>query len=183
MTRQDELNDLYFDWMLEQVGQDRYQSGAHQSFRRLLVHLHQTEFEWIIPRDKNRAEDGISLRRRFALDRGLNGQERYMTGPCSVLEMMIALAFQCEEHFMDDPRYGNRTKQWFWNMIVSLGLGGMVDQNFEYQYVTDVLRKFIARDYESNGKGGLFTIRHCDRDLRDAEIWYQLCWYVDSILY
>lgn len=43
--------------------------------------------------------------------------------PCSVLEMIIALAIRLEEHIMDDPDIGNRTGQWFWDMIVSLGLG------------------------------------------------------------
>lgn len=179
----DNLNDLYFEWMLEQVGQDSVQRDQLRSFRRLLVHLHQTIFRWSIPKDKNRAEDGRSLRRRFAIAQGIEGQEIFIVGPCSVLEMMIALAFKCEEDFMDDPAFGNRTKQWFWNMIVSLGLGGMTDKNFEQEYVNETVQRFLDRDYESNGKGGLFTIRRCDRDLRDAEIWHQLCWYVDSILY
>jgi hypothetical protein len=182
MTR-DKLNDLYFDWMLAQVKQDYSERDKPNSFHRLLVHLHQTIFRWSIPKDKNRAEDGLSLRRRFALDQGLDGQERDIVGPCSVLEMMISLAFKCEEEFMDDPLYGNRTSQWFWNMIVSLGLGSMTDRNFEYQYVVNAIQRFLDRDYEPNGKGGLFTIRHCDRDLRDVEIWHQLCWYVDSIIY
>lgn len=182
MTR-DTLNNLYFDWMLAQVKQDREYQGQPSSFHRLLVHLHQTIFRWSIPKDKNRAEDGLSLRRRFALDQGLEGQEIDIVGPCSVLEMMISLAFKCEEEFMDDPSYGNRTSQWFWNMVVSLGLGSMTDKNFEYRYVDDTIQRFLNRDYESNGKGGLFTIRRCDRDLRNVEIWHQLCWYVDSIIY
>lgn len=182
MTR-DALNDLYFEWMLKQVRQDGIQRDQPNSFHRLLVHLHQTVFRWSIPKDKNRADDGRSLRRRFAIDQGIEGQEIYIVGPCSVLEMMISLAFKCEEEFMDDPAFGNRTSQWFWNMVVSLGLGSMTDKNFEYQYADSVTQRFLNRDYEPNGRGGLFTIRHCDRDLRNVEIWHQLCWYVDSILY
>lgn len=48
-----------------------------------------------------------------------------------MLEMMIALAIRCEETIMDDPRYGNRTKQWFWNMMKSLGLSYMNDDCFD----------------------------------------------------
>lgn len=183
----DEVMDLYFDWMLNQVGQDSYRRAQPQSFERLLTYLHQTNFRWSIPKDENRAEDGVDLRRRFAIDQGYEGCDWYIVGrlegQCSVLEMMIALAFQCEEQFMDDPRFGNRTSQWFWNMIVSLGLGGMTNQNFDYQYIHDTVKRFLNRDYASNGKGGLFTIRNADRDLRDVEIWIQLCWYVDSIMY
>lgn len=186
MTKED-MEFIYFDWLLQQVGQRNDDSRTYRSFTRLLTYLHQTYFRWSIPRDKNRAEDGISLRYRFALDYGMGRYDDvvrgYLDDPCSVLEMMIALALQCEEQFMDDPKYGNRTSQWFWNMVVSLGLGSMTDQNFDYQYVHDTVERFLNRDYEANGKGGLFTIRRCDRDLRDAEIWYQLCWYVDSLVY
>ena len=82
---------------------------------------------------------------------------------------------------MDDPDLGDRTSQWFWRMIVSLGLGSMVDERFDISMVHDVVERFLNREYEPNGKGGLFTIRHCEYDLRDVEIWYQLCWYLDSI--
>ena len=82
---------------------------------------------------------------------------------------------------MDNPRKGNRTKQWFWGMINSLGLGGMDDSNFDKDYVAKVVNVFLERRYEPNGRGGLFTIRNCKDDLRDVEIWCQLCWYLDTI--
>jgi hypothetical protein len=104
-----------------------------------------------------------------------------LDGPCSVLEMMIALAIRCEETIMDDPDIGDRTRQWFWGMIINLGLGGMTDANFDPDFVDDSVLRFLNRDYEPDGRGGLFTIRNCHRDLRDVEIWYQLCWYLDSI--
>lgn len=54
------------------------------------------------------------------------------------LEMIIALAIRLEEHIMDDPDIGNRTGQWFWDMIVSLGLGS--------EGLIDVIRRFLNRD-------------------------------------
>ena len=39
---------------------------------------------------------------------------------CSVLEMMVALAICCEETYMDNPNIGNRTGQWFWNMVKNI---------------------------------------------------------------
>ena len=53
---------------------------------------------------------------------------------------------------------------------------------FDKQYVTKVIGRFLNREYEPNGKGGLFIINNCNDDLRDVEIWYQLCWYLDSII-
>lgn len=149
--------------------------------------LHSVEFTYIIPRDSNRADDGINMRYRFVISHGYEYEDIYedimdaLDGPCSVLEMIIALAIRCEETIMDDPNVGDRTGQWFWGMITNLGLGSMTDERFDRDYVERVIDIFLNREYEPDGKGGLFTIRHFDQDLRDAEIWHQLCWYLDSI--
>ena len=95
--------------------------------------------------------------------------------------MMVALAIRCEETIMDDPQVGSRTGQWFWGMINNLGLGAMIDEKFDKNYVKEIVDRFLNRDYEPDGRGGLFTIRHCEDDLRNVEIWNQLCWYLDSI--
>lgn len=168
------IRDEYFEWLCDLVCENRF--GVVVSFERLLWYLHNVEFRYSIPRDQNRAEDGIGLRYRFAGD-----DAEYLDGPCSVLEMMIALAIHCEENIMDDPAIGDRTGQWFWGMVVNLGLGSMTDRNFDIKYVEDVIERFLDREYEPDGRGGLFRIRKCDRDLRNVEIWYQLCWYLNSI--
>lgn len=185
-----EFWDGYFSWLCETVCGDRYSRAI--SYAKLLSDLHSHEFIFYIPRDENRAKDGIDLRRRYAC--GWDGYYmRYESdyelsrsglydAPCSVLEMMIALAIRCEESIMDDSRVGDRTGQWFWEMIVSLGLGSMNDDDYDPEYVHYTIERFIEREYEPNGKGGLFTIYNCDRDLRKVEIWYQLCWYLDSIV-
>lgn len=179
MNREEVLND-YFEWLFNLVSGKRYSKKV--SFRHLLIHLHDIEFTYIIQKDQNRADDGIALRYRFACGyRSPAAAETYLDGPCSVLEMMVALALRCEETIMDDTAFGNRTQQWFWNMIVSLGLGPMVDERFDKQEADYIIRRFLDRDYKPNGHGGLFTIRKCDRDLRKVEIWVQLLWYLDSI--
>lgn len=179
MTRDDVIND-YFEWLFNIVCGERYSEKI--SYRKLLMRLHDIEFIYFIPKDQNRAEDGIGLRYRFAYNyKSPAAAETYLDDPCSVLEMMVALAIRCEESIMDDANYGNRTGQWFWGMVVNLGLGSMVDDRFDKIFVDKVIEKFLNRNYRRDGKGGLFTVRGCDRDLRDVEIWYQLCWYLDSI--
>lgn len=175
----DRLKNDYFEWLIGMVNSDNSYSDSI-SFRKLLKLLHEIDFEYINPRDRNRAEDGMDLRYRFAYDYlAFDDAERYLTGPCSMLEMMVALSIRCEEDMMDDTRYGNRTGQWFWGMIVSLGLGGMTDVHFDEHYIRDVVNKFLDRKYAPNGKGGLFTIRSCHADLRKVEIWTQLLWYLE----
>lgn len=181
MGLRDSINNEYFDWMYERVAGDRFSRDI--SYRKLLMTLHRTEFTYTIPRDKNRAEDGISLRRKFTNACGYEEMTHYLHGrPCSVLEMMVALAIRCEENIMDDARVGDRTGQWFWGMINNLGLGSMYDSRFDRELVEEHIRVFLDREYEPNGRGGLFTIRHSDTDVRKVEIWYQLCWYLDGIM-
>lgn len=177
-----EINEDYFEWLYEGMCGNRYSKNI--SYRKLLEHLHNTNFRYTISNDKNRASDGIDLRYSFALSQGCEDEPElitdYLKGPCSVFEMMVALAQRCES-VMDDPKIGDRTGQWFWGMINNLGLGGMNDNRYDKQYVNDVIDTFLDREYKSNGKGGLFTIRNCEYDLREVEIWYQLCWYLDTI--
>lgn len=182
MTK-DELNNLYFDWMYQLVSNDeRYSS--HLSYRKLLYLLHDTEFTYTIEMDGNRHEDGVDLRYRFGYKYGVNSAEIadcLDNRPCSVLEMMIALSIRLEEHIMDDPDIGDRTGQWFWDMIVNLGLGSMDDSKFRKDDASEIVQRFLDREYERNGKGGLFTVNHCRYDLRDIEIWYQACWYLNEV--
>lgn len=178
-----ELNNEYFEWMYQLVCNEQY--SRRLSYRKLLTHLHEIEFVYIIGMDGNRAEDGIDLRYRFGYERQYEGSliDTYLDDcPCSILEMLTALAIRCEEHIMDDPDIGNRTGQWFWSMIDNLGLGAMNDAKFNKGYLDSIITKFLNREYKRNGEGGLFTVNNCKHDLRTAEIWYQMCWYLDNIL-
>lgn len=180
MTLADRIQNEYFEWMYDLVCGKRF--SKETSYRKLLMFLHNTEFIFFISKDENRAKDGIDLRYRFLLYGDREELLDYLNGPCSVLEMMVALSIHIEENIMDDPSIGDRTGQWFWGMIVSLGFGSMTDDRFDKQTAMDIVSRFLNRDYEPNGKGGLFTLRNCNRDLRDVEIWYQMHWYLDDIL-
>ena len=171
--------DDYFEWMLDIVCGNRYDHTI--SYRKLLSHLYNIDFTYIIPMDRNRANDGIDLRYRFALLNGYDDIPECLDGPCSVLEMILALAIRCEESIMDDPCMGDRTKQWFWGMISSLGLGAMTDDRYDEKFVDDAIFRFLDRKYEPNGRGGLFTIRNCREDMRTKDIWHQLCSYLNTI--
>lgn len=182
MTKR-EVSNAYFNWMYHIVCNNRYSPNA--SYRKLFTRLHEIDFYYLIDMDDNRAGDGIDLRYRFgnecSYDHSLIAE--YLDDrPCSVLEMLVALSIRCEEDIMDDPDIGDRTGKWFWDMIANLGLSSMNDIRYDERYVDDVVDRFLNREYRRNGEGGLFTIRNCDRDLRDVEIWYQMCWYLNSVV-
>lgn len=179
-----EISNRYFQWLYEWMCKDRYHRDI--SYKKLLMQLHATEFTYLIRNDQNRAEDGANLRYRFAksgiVDESVDCILESLAGPCSILEMMIALANRCEEDYMDDPAFGDRTAQWFWGMITSLGLGSMTDIWYDKRYVDEVLYKFLNRKYEPDGRGGLFRIRDYRGDMRKIEIWYQMCYFLDAFV-
>lgn len=177
---ENELNMQYLNWMYQLVSDN----SLEKSYYRLFCLLHNTTFIYLINMDINRHDDGIDLRYRFGTQFGYSDSfiaKRLDRYPCSVLEMMIALAIRLEEHIMDDPDIGDRTSRWFWEMIMNLGLSDMHDKNFNRDYVNEIIQRFLYRKYERNGNGGLFTVENCEEDLRDVEIWYQACWYLDSL--
>lgn len=168
----------YFEWMYRTVTDSR--GSKRNSYRKLLKQLDSIEFTWLLSDDENRAADGEEgLRWRYLYENNLEELDK-PRGSCSVLEMILALAYKCEE-IMDDTSYGDRTTQWFWNMITNLGLGGMYDSRYNSVYVKCVVERFLDRDFEPDGHGSLFVISNCRYDLRDVEIWTSMLWYLDSI--
>lgn len=179
MRIEDRVRSDYFEWMYNLMCDGRFAKTI--TYRQLFNFLHDVEFTYFVPHDENRADDGIALRYRFCSIHGCEEYEYCLDGPCSILEMMVALAIRCEERIMCDPDKGDRTTQWFWSMLTSLGLSSMSDYNYNEWLVNDIITRFLNREYAPNGKGGLFTIRRWDRDARDAEIWHQLLAYCNDL--
>jgi hypothetical protein len=172
------MKQKYFDWMCNLVCDHK-----HQEYQTLLEHLHDIEFRYILDMDGNRAEDGEDLRYRYGFEFDIPRVDiEYCLDdrPCSILEMMVALAHRCEENIMDDPDFGDRTGKWFWGMIENLGLDSMDDDHFDEDYVDMIVERLLERKYDPDGAGGLFTLHECRQDLRTVDIWYQLMWYLSE---
>lgn len=176
-----EIEEKYFEWVCDIVSSSRFSN--EYSYYKLLKYLHDTEFVCRIKNDNDRVSDGIRLRHRYA---SAQADSDYilesLDSPCSILEMMVSLSLRCEESIMSDPEYGDRTGQWFWKMIVNLGLGSMYNKLFDEPYVKKVINDFLKRDYEPDGRGGLFTIKNKNVDLRSVDIWTQMMWYLDTMV-
>lgn len=170
--------DLY-SWLVEYVNGSEY--------GKLLEDLHDTMFIAMSPLDENRIFDGINARYRFADAVGISRDvidSVIDNTSCSVLEMMIGLAIRIEDTIMGDEEFGNRTIMWFWMMIKSMGLYNMTNSNIygEHEKVKTIITNFLNKQYKPNGEGGLFTIRNTDKDLRDYDIWRQMCWFYESLI-
>lgn len=182
MTR-NKINEDYLNWMYSIVADKKLQ--RHSSYRKLLSRLHAIDFSYSMNMDGNRAADGENLRYRFGDDVGIEPAivSTFLDDkPCSVLEMMVALSIRCEEHIMGDQDIGDRTGLWFWGMIENLGLISMTDTAFNKKKVDDAIDILLNREYEPNGRGGLFTVKNHRDNLREVEIWYQLMWYLNEIM-
>lgn len=175
------LDEKYFEWLCHLVDNGPYFND--QNFHELLSFLHSIDFYYLILMDANRAGDGINLRYHFKYQNRIGDDNDILKGRrCSVLEMMVGLSVRCENQIMYDPDYGDRTGHWFWNMIKNLDLDHMDDDHFDITYTEAVVNRFLERQYEPNGKGGLFTVERKGYDMRNVEIWYQMNWYLNSIL-
>lgn len=170
------MNSEYFNYLCSLI--DHPVMNKH-SYVKLLQHLGDVEFRYILPLDENRTLDGLELRSEY---RDRYGETGLGLRPCTVLEMMVALAVRCEVHIMSNTEIGDRTGKWFWDMISSLGLYSMYDSKYDPDKVDDILETFMDRKYQPNGRGGLFTVdEYAEYDLTTIEIWYQLNWYLKNI--
>ena len=119
----------YFEWLKSLV-------EAEEEYSFLWWKLHNTDFIWLIDRDENRAEDGKYLRYIFtvsAYDRIDFNQEEvdeYLSGPCSVMELLVGLARRMEHDIMENDDLGDRTPEWFHDMIKNLGLDIYDDKHY-----------------------------------------------------
>lgn len=175
------LKSTYFDWICSLVSDSKPDKRA--SYKRLLLYLNSIIFTYTIPMDGNRYEDGINLRYRFGYEHGIEDSiiASYLDDcPCSVLEMMVALAFRCEEHIMFNPSKGMRPGRWFWEMIHNLGLSEMKDSRFDERYVDGCINRFLDREYTHDGEGGLVYIPNSKYDMRTTEIWYQMMRFLSN---
>lgn len=173
------LEDRYFDWICC-IAMD----GKAEDYQKLLRYLFEKDYRYTHPRDGNREAHGLDLRYRFGYLMEVSSTEiacELDDKPCSLLEMMVALSITIEENVMRDFDIGDRTHEWFIDMINSLGIN-MSDDIFSYPVADAAVERFFNRDYAPNGAGGLFTLRHPNDDMRRVEIWYQAMWWIDEKL-
>ena len=149
----------YYLW-LESLVND----GNHRS---LIRYLYEKPYRWQFVLDENRAAGGINLRSKYAYDIGVNVQD-VGQGPCSILEMLIALADRMTEILTMD------IWDWFWDLIRNLGLERFDDAHFDERGVNYILDVWLDRRYDRTGKGSLFPLKEYSGDSRNLDTWGQM---------
>lgn len=166
------LDDDYITWLYSQVDGEVDSKNKATTYWTLLKLLYSREFTWSrrVAKDANRAHDGTDLRREFIREKDISrANPNWISMPCSVLEMMVALAFKLE---WDSD--GISQGEWFWKLIDNIGLLECTDANPpDPRIVENVLDMVISRTYARNGAGGLFPLHQSDHDQREVELAYQ----------
>lgn len=176
MNKIDEYDAQYLDWLYSRVEDPDAQKGL--SHWMLIRKLFCTMFEWTKSSDINRAMDGKYLRRHFELEELTNAEifsdsyKNWLDQPCSMLEMIIGVAKRLSI-VIDSP-----LPTCFWSIIRNLDLLQFHDDSYFEIEVSARLQKFMNRDYDEDGTGGLFPIRNPMKDQRDLDILDQMNNYV-----
>lgn len=174
------VRDNYLNWLIRKV-----EDGASFGLEEFISDIHTIEFYCIIPNDDNRVMDGMALRNRYMDDIEVDSMdlEENLSGPCSMLEMLIALADRMDFILYDDAK-GSRSTAWFWLFINNLRLQKYVPTEYDAQRKQKlnkmILKKFVARDYQPDGRGSIFPLRNPSEDQRKVEIWYQMMNYISE---
>lgn len=168
-------SDAYFLWLLDKI---RIDDINVDDYTELLKILFEIEYTWVIPDDANRASDGLNLRYEF--------NHTYNGGglPCSVLEMMIALARDWEHEITYDYRIGDRSGLWFWVMVENLGLLEYTNHQLltkttrksgGKKYLVEYLvAKWLDREFDFDGKGSPFPLKHPPNNQITTKMWSQV---------
>jgi hypothetical protein len=162
------IENEYFNWLCAKV----LQRGT-RIYHDLLKILHTTEFQYVVRADRHRASDGVELRTYFLQETGFESNRTWFDQPCSVFEVFVSFADRAS--FQTDIP----ARDWFWEFMENL----MLDQyrqvsSSDIPVIKDTLELFMSRTYDPNGYGGMFPLRHPQRDQREVEIWYQFCDYL-----
>jgi hypothetical protein len=169
------ISALYFKWLVGLVSEG---GEPGPRYTKLLSALYLKEFTWFVPNDDNRIGDALEIRNMWRSS-GIDFMSKGIDLPCSVLEVLMGLAFRMEG-VLYEPSEGDRTKKWFWMMIRNLALYNYDNQVFSIEperaakAVDHILTTFLTRKYEPNGVGGLFPLARTKVDQRKVEIWYQM---------
>jgi hypothetical protein len=168
------LEEQYLIWLYHQVASVRIKNPT-RTYWSLIRLLHAKEFDWFVPNDDNRVEDGRDLRREFVTEFDIQPPASWMRLGCSMLEMLIAMSRRLSFEAEGTPR------GWFWELLENIELQNYNDNYFEScdtQLIVYALNRVIDRTYDADGHGGLFPLNESREDQTEVELWNQASIYL-----
>lgn len=149
----------------------------YETFFQLAYILFTTPFICGLDKDETRVYEGKKLRYWWATLHSRYDNYECLNGPCSMLEMLIALAIQIDVQIMQGPYEKDRSVEWFWEMLRNLGISEFDDYHFSSEnarIIRDALDRINTRRYCKDGSGGLYPLKNANSDQRFVPIWVQM---------
>lgn len=173
-----DISQAYFSWLCKIINtpDDRVSRNV-----RVLKYLYSKDFHYTYEMDANRVADGVDMRYNFSYETGVNFmvvRNALIDKPCSCLEMMVGLAWRCENSIMGDYDKGDRTPLWFWTMIDSLHISS--EETPDVDICDQIVERWFILDYSRDGNYGLWHVPRTRKDMRKREIWNQMMIYLDT---
>lgn len=181
--------DSYFSWLLDIIEHEQQE----KSYLLMLGELYDTDFEVLstVPRDQNRAFDGLRLRDLFLDSVGYSIETSFYIfsdkKTCSILEMIIGISKRMNDELMTEIG-DDKTAQYFWEICQNLGLLYYDDDKFVDNFywncgydVGEICKKLCLRKYKPDGtNGGMFPMPGNTRiNQKKTEIWFQMQEYIN----
>lgn len=177
----------YLEWLVEK-SQIQRETGKI---------LFENDFRSDMTEDDIRARDGLELRMVYAKDVGSESGKnerdidriwKSIHGKCSVLEVLVKLAFQLDG-MVNEEEKGSMVpyfmEEFLKNLeILKLKFGENPKKNEAIsEEIQRKIDRFLDRNYNKNGTGGgLFPVKNCANDHRKLAIWKQMNEWLDEHL-
>ena len=156
--------------------------NEHGNYSKLLDRLFHVKYSYEYgSNDKNRAVDGEDLRKKYT---GYLPEDFRVGFPCTVLEMMVALAVRIEVDIMGEPG-DDHPERWFWAMVNNSDLRFLTDDQFDYDMFDNVTFDIMRHRFDEQGNGSFFPLKQkAGRDARQMELWQQAnAWLIENYGY
>lgn len=166
----------YLEWVYDCATNDE---EIKEKYRDLFDYLRTIPFRYsnCCPLDENLLGYAKNLKYDFAYYHGIpyKDVENGEYDDSSVFVVLFALAEHCRDHTDQNVPIS----YWFSLFIYNLGLMGQTaPYKIDYEYVNERVNKFLDRQYEPDGYGGIFYVPECETDMRVTPIWYQFQTYL-----
>lgn len=167
------LSGDYLRWLAPQI---RREDDGHpnRTYEGLIELMFDKEFVWLVPNDDNRVADGLGLRIDFCRQVDIPTDSLVDLGPCSFLEVLIALSRRLEFNG------GGSAAGWAWILMNNLQLHRITDPvgRSKARRANDIMDACIWRTYSYEGVGGFFPLKRAAENQCKVEIWYQMAAYL-----
>lgn len=159
-------NDAYFDWLYHEA----FDSSRYYDMMR---DLHEIPFTWTVESDKNRAADGISMRRSYLFEEGRSRENYYWPDEdCTFFEMLVGLANKFG--MLLDKTLSSAVS----HLIRNTDLEALNENGYTPRELRAVVNFIMDREYDDDGHGGFFPLDDAPNDQRRVELLYQMNYYI-----